>query len=309
MNLLITGINGFIGTNLYHNFNRKFTITGVDISKDEDKSDCKIYTWKDLGDIPEIDAIIHLAGIAHDTQDLADESKYYEINVGITKQIYEYYLNSSAKKFIYFSSVKAIADTVSGDFLTEEDEPNPLTPYGKSKLEAEKYLLKRPLPTDKCLYIFRPAMVHGPGNKGNMNLLYKVIKNGFPYPLGAYQNKRSYTSIQNLMLIVESFLNNEISSGVFNVCDDEAVSTVTIVDLINKSLNKEGIIWKLPKNLLQGIARVGDICNLPLNSMRLKKMTESYVVSNTKLKIALNIEKLPVTASEGLMYTFRSFLP
>ena len=55
------------------------------------------------------------------------------------------------------------------------------------------------------------------------------------------------------------------------------------------------------------LARTGDIIHLPLNSERLKKLTESYVVSNQKIKKALGIEKMPVSAAEGMKKTFESF--
>ena len=307
MNILITGINGFVGTNLYNNFNSKMDIIGIDLPSDSCSKLCKIYTWNDLSLIPSVDAVFHLAGLAHDTKSKVNESDYFGINVGLTRKIYEHFLFSSAKKFFYFSSVKAIADTVEGKVLLEDATQSPKTHYGKSKLEAEKYLLSRVLPTGKQLYIFRPAMIHGPGNKGNMNLLYSVLKSGIPYPLGAYNNNRSFTSIQNLFFIIESFLLNDIPTGVYNVCDDEPLSTIEIATLINQSLSQQGKIWKVPKTFINALAKTGDLLHLPFNSERLKKLTETYVVSNERLKLALEIDALPVPAREGLLYTLRSF--
>ena len=305
--IIITGINGFVGTNLYNTFNKNIDITGMDVSSSKDQKQCTIYTWDELTLLPEVDAIIHLAGLAHDTRGTANESQYFEVNVGLTQKIFEHFLLSSAQKFIYFSSVKAVADSVEGEILTEEADPKPKTPYGRSKLAAEKYLLSNALPSDKRLYIFRPAMIHGPGNKGNLNLLYSVLKSGIPYPLGAYYNKRSFTSIQNLLFIVESFLQSDIPSGVYNVCDDEALSTIEIAGLINQSLGQTGKIWSLPKILINGMAKAGDFLHFPFNSERLQKLTETYIVSNAKIKLALKIETLPIRAKDGLLDTLRSF--
>ncbi len=305
--VLISGINGFVGTNMYNNYYKNINITGIDISSSTSKKQCTIYTWDELSLLPEVDTIIHLAGMAHDTRGTADESQYFEVNVGLTQKIYDQFLMSSAQKFIYFSSVKAVADSVEGETLTEDVFPNPKTPYGRSKLEAETYLLSKELPSDKRLYIFRPAMIHGPGNKGNLNLLYSVLKSGIPYPLGAYNNKRSFTSIQNLLFIVQYFLQTDIQSGVYNVCDDEALSTIEIATLINQSLGRPGKIWNIPKMLINGIAKTGDLLHLPFNSERLQKLTETYVVSNAKLKLALKVDNLPVGAREGLSETLRSF--
>ena len=99
------------------------------------------YSWNDLDKIDwsKIDAIIHLAGKAHDTKNTSHEKAYFKINVGLTQKIFEYFLKSNASKFLFFSSVKAVADTVKGEYLTEEAGLSPGTAYGKSKLEAEKY--------------------------------------------------------------------------------------------------------------------------------------------------------------------------
>src|SRR5690606_31466401 len=102
--------------------------------------------------------------------------------------LYDWYLKSKATKFIYASSVKAIADSVEGE-LTEDTPARPLTAYGISKLKAEEYIQQLSLGmTSKAFYILRPCMVHGPGNKGNLNLLYKFVTKGIPYPLGAFNN-------------------------------------------------------------------------------------------------------------------------
>jgi nucleoside-diphosphate-sugar epimerase len=305
--LLITGINGFVGTNIYNSFNTRMRLSGIDIFKDEDKQNCKIYNWNEFSLLPEVDAIIHLAGMAHDVRGTTEDSKYFEINVGLTEKIFEYYLKSSAKKFIFFSSVKASADSVVGDCLTEESPTNPKTPYGRSKLEAEKYIMRNSLPKGKRVYILRPAMIHGPGNKGNLNLLYSILSTGIPYPLGAFHNERSFTSIENLLFIIEKLLELDVETGTYNVCDDESLSTSDIAQVINQSLGKSNRIWNIPKAIINVLARIGDIIHLPLNSERLKKMTESYVVSNQKIKDAIRIEALPVNACAGLISTLDSF--
>lgn len=70
---------------------------------------------------------------------------------------------------------------------------------------------------------------------------------------------------------------------------------------------KKARIWPVPVEFIKALARFGDFLHLPLNSERLKKLTESFVVSNQKLKTALGIEKMPVTAKEGLKKTLESF--
>jgi len=295
MNIIITGATGFVGKNLSKFLKEKgHHISPLSLRK----------AWE-LDQNAE--AIIHLAGKAHDTKNTSAEKEYFEINTELTKKLFEEFLNTSAQDFIYFSSVKATADTVEG-FLDENHKSNPQTPYGKSKLYAEEYLLSQKLPENKRLFIIRPCMIHGPGNKGNLNLLYKFVQKGIPYPLAAFENKRSFLSIDNLnFLILEMLSNKNVGSGIYNFADDEVLSTNELVKLIANTSGKKEKLWKISSKLISATAKMGDVMKLPLNSERLKKLTENYWVSNQKIKNALGIAKLPVSASEGLEKTIKSF--
>jgi nucleoside-diphosphate-sugar epimerase len=277
----------------------------LDIITPSKKGIAKTYTWEELEQVPPVDVIIHLAGKAHDTINTADTNTYFEINVGLTSQIFNYFIKSTATKFIFFSSVKAVADSVQGDVLTENTIPDPQTPYGKSKLEAEKIILGRELTNDKKIYILRPCMIHGTGNKGNLNLLYKFVKLGIPYPLGAFENKRSFISIKNLIFILEQIFEKNISSGIYQVADDEALSTSEVITLISNSLGRKEKIFKINKQFIIKLARWGDMFHLPFNSERLKKLTENYVVSNQKITEAMG-KQLPYSSREGLMLTLEN---
>jgi nucleoside-diphosphate-sugar epimerase len=151
-------------------------------------------------------------------------------------------------------------------------------------------------------------MIHGPGNKGNLNLLYQVVSKGIPWPLGAFDNRRSFCSIDNTAFVVEQLtVRDDIPSGIYQVCDDEALSTNELIGLINESLGKKTLIWKLPKAFMTAAAGVSGALHLPLDKDRLRKLTENYVVSNRKIKSALGIEKMPVSAREGIRKTLESF--
>ena len=287
---------------------RNHEIYGLDIVAPEKEGVVKTFSWNDLdaNKIPQVDAVIHLAGKAHDLKKTSGPEIYFKINTGLTQKIYDWFLQSSAGKFIFFSSVKAAADFVPGDILTEDIVPNPVGPYGESKIKAEEYILSHPA-SDKQVYILRPCMIHGPGNKGNLNLLYGVVKKGVPWPLGAFENHRCFTSIDNLCFVIKELLVKEVESGIYNMCDDEALSTNGLITVICKALGKKARIWYLPKGLMNGMAKVGDGLHLPLNSERLTKLTEDYVVSNAKIKKALGIDKMPIRAEEGLTQTIKSF--
>jgi nucleoside-diphosphate-sugar epimerase len=293
--IAISGSTGFVGQNLVNYLNNK----NIQVISREDL--CK----EDFNTFSETSAFIHLAGKAHDVKKTSVAEDYYEINFKITKKLYNAFLKSGAKKFIFVSSVKAAADTVDG-ILTEETVANPQTHYGKSKLMAEEYIQTQILPEGKSYYILRPCMIHGPGNKGNLNLLYKFVRNGIPYPLAAFKNARSFLSVENLCFVIEEILQNPIPSGIYNVADNEALSTTEVVSILAESLNKQPILWKIPAKFLMLLAKVGDIIKLPINTERLKKLTESYVVSNEKIKKIIGVP-FPIDTKMGLLKTANSF--
>lgn len=299
MNIIITGATGFVGQNLQKYLNeRQYEINVLSLRKKDWRQDFSA----------EADAIIHLAGKAHDTSNKVLESEYLKVNRDLTIELFELFLTSEVRDFFYFSSVKAVADTVRG-VLTEEVSACPRTVYGKSKSEAERYILSKKIPVGKRVFIIRPCMIHGPGNKGNLNLLYNVVKRNIPWPLAAFRNQRSFLGIDNLNYLVRNILlKSDVESGVYNFSDDEPLSTNELVSLISKTLNKDSKMWEIPENVVQGIAKIGDLLSLPINSDRLKKLTESYVVSNMKIKKALDIDRLPLSTKDGLVRTIESFM-
>ena len=291
MSIFLTGSTGFVGKNFITYFNNYY----------------KIRTYKRESNVLiKEEIVVHFAGKAHDLKKTSNSKEYYDINTELTKKFFDSFLNSNAKVFIMLSSVKAVADVVDG-VLTEDHFPNPKTHYGKSKLLAEKYITSKINIKNKRIYILRPCMIHGPGNKGNLNLLYKLVSMKFPWLLGAYNNQRSFCSIENLLFVIRELIQNEsISPGIYNIADDVSLSTNEVIRLIYKSTNSNPLIWRVSKGLIKNIAKLGDIINLPMNSERLKKITESYVVSNKKIINAIGKE-LPIDSKKGILETFESF--
>lgn len=272
MRVLITGSHGFVGSNLIEALSEAHEIIRWNVRENQP--------------LPEVDAVIHLAGQAHDTKHTTDEDAYFKVNTLLTQQIYSRFLESTAKKFIFFSSIKA----QDGD-----------TPYAKSKKNAEEYIISR---TDKKkVYILRPCMIHGKGVKGNLPLLFKVMKAGIPWPLATFENQRSFASIGNVCFVVSELLTKDVESGIYNLSDDEPISTNELVELICKCQGKSVRLWRIPRAVMTICAQIGDILNLPLNTERLGKLTENYVVDNSSIKQALGIEVMPVGTKEGLKST------
>jgi nucleoside-diphosphate-sugar epimerase len=297
LKLVIFGHTGFIGKNYlrfteFRNFQLVDRILLNDFNKIHFNSDAF--------------AVLNFIGKAHDLKKNNTPDEYYYVNTYLTEKIFDHFLLSNAKVFITISSVKAAADATD-QILTEEFIPKPITDYGKSKLLAEQYILSKDIPVGKRVYILRPCMIHGPGNKGNLNLLYNIVSRGFPWPLGAFENKRSFCSIDNFCFIINELIeNDQINSGVYNIADDEAVSTIELIRLIAESNGKKPFILNIPKFLIKILSKLGDIFKLPLNSERISKLTETYVVSNQKIKNAIN-KPFPVSAKVALLNTFNSF--
>jgi nucleoside-diphosphate-sugar epimerase len=290
MNILLSGWSGFVGNYLYHHLSGDF-----DIEKYVRDSPINV----------EAQNVLHLAGVAHDLNGELLPENYFLGNFVLTKHFYDAFLLSQARVFITVSSVKAVADVVFGE-LDENYTPNPSTSFGQSKLKAEEYIFAKELPEGKRVYVLRPCMIHGPGNKGNLNLLYKIVSKNIPWPLGAFENKRSFCSIDNLMFIIKELIEREdIPSGIYNVADDEPLSTNELIKLIAKSQNRNPKIWNFSKKFIEGLASIGDKLQLPLNTERLHKLTASFVVSNAKIKAAIG-KPLPKSSRDGLMKTFKS---
>lgn len=311
MKFLITGAYGFVGTNLCKSLVLKGHICdALDIptAKRPEVPYRNAYSWDELGasptpiDLDSYDAVVHLAGKAHDLKKVASEQSYFDINVGLTKRVFEALCQTvkaqgegRAISFVYFSSSKAAADG---------------NAYGRSKLAAEEYLtsvVRNSSSTSALrLAILRPAMIHGPGNKGNLNLLWGIARRGLPWPLAAFENRRSFTSIGNICAAVEA-LAEQGAVGVYPIADDEMLSTNRLIELIAEACGRRARLWRLPKWLMRVAARLGDVAHLPLNTERIEKLTEDSFVDNAALKVALGWGKMPVTAEEGMRETLKSF--
>ncbi len=310
MKILISGAGGFVGENLMDYLSNK-NFEFIKIKRNTQGPNA--YTYNEISgevlDKKGIKALVHLAGKAHDLQNKSHLDEYLAVNTELTKHLFRSFLKSDIPVFIFMSSVKAVADSIEG-YLTEEITPSPSTPYGISKRRAEEFILENlESAQSKRIYILRPCIMHGPGNKGNLNLLYRLVSKGIPWPLGAFENKRSFCSIENMCFVIEQLIRDEsIESGIYNVSDDMPISTNELIKIMGSSIQKKTRIWKIPVKFISVMAQIGTLFKLPLNNNRLKKLTESYLVSNHKLLKSLG-RPLPIVAEEGLTKTFISFNP
>ncbi len=298
MKIALFGSTGFVGQHLLDGLEAE--IIPVNIRK---------IAWE--SQIPaDVDAFINCIGKAHDHKGAATEHDFYFANYELVKVLFEEFLKSNAQIFIHISSIAAVEENERKEVLTEDSVGNPQSHYGKSKKAAEEYLLKQSLPSGKKNFILRPTMIHGEGDKGNLTLLYKIISKGIPYPLGAFKNSRTFVSVDNVAFLMNEIIKKykEIEGGIYHITDDEPLSTKKIIEIIGEAKGKKPIVLSPPKFLINSLAKMGDMISLPINSKRLKKMTSNLIVSNQKIKTALNIDSLPISAEEGMKKTIESFI-
>lgn len=293
--IVISGASGFIGKNL---LNKLENVKGVSL-RDND--------WKE--ELSKASIIINLVGKAHDHRGIATEEDFTYVNVNLTQIIFTIFIKSSARLLIHVSSLAALEEFESIKPLEETDQCKPTSFYGNSKRTAEEWLLAQKLPEGKKLVILRPPMVHGPGDKGNLGMLYNLISKGIPYPLSSFDNKRSFISIDNFIFFIQHIIKKQevIPSGIYHIADDEPVSTRQIISIIKKVTNKHTFELKVPKFLVKLVALIGDVVPIPLNTKRLRKLTSTLLVSNKKIKCVLDVDELPVRADLGIERTIKSF--
>jgi len=312
MNVLLTGASGFIGSSLVGYLKntapnlRYFRLAKTIPSATPSEFDATI-SWSDLStewlDQNHIHAVVHLAGLAHAEVGLYSEEDYERVNFKLTKDIYDAFLDSrEGKKFIFMSTVKAVRDQLGEEVLTETTKPEPTTPYGVAKLKAEQYISSNKR-SGKEVYILRPCMVYGPGNKGNMDLLVGLLSKDIPFPLGAFQNQRSFLYIENLCFAFRYILESKVDPGVYNLADPNAISTVDLVTYLKNCLRSSSPIWKVPKPFIRLLAAVGDVLPIPLNSSRLEKLTENYPVDSSLIARQWG-SPWPFTTEQGIKKTF-----
>jgi len=242
------------------------------------------------------DALVHLAGKAHDLNNTSKAAEYFEVNTALTAKVFDQFLASPASVFVFLSSIKAL-----------EGQQAKASAYSQSKYQAEQYILSKKIPEGKRVYILRPVMVHGPGNKGNLNLLFKVVQKIAIWPLAAFENQRSFVSVENLCFIIQEIIRNPLlPSGTYTVADPKTFSTNELVYMAGEALGKKVWFLKLPKKLVIFIAAVGDLLGLPLNKDRLEKLTENAVFDGAEI-VKLLGKPLPLEAQAGFEKTFKSF--
>ena len=296
MKILITGASGFVGQALLRSLPNEVEVDVVsrNYSEESAKVNWVNTSYNTLATNSEsYEAVIHLAGLAHDTSNQRDEKAYFEVNEGITKKLVNW-INSSQQqscKLIYLSSIKTYSDS---EIISETTLQSPNSVYGRSKLAAEK-VIKECLASRHPYHILQPVMIYGKGNKGNLPRLFKLFTR-LPFPFKKYPNKRSILSINNLTAVINQLLSKNIESGKYIVSDDTPIYTYEMLQALFIKSPIKLKSFRIPHLFVKLSLRLAGIFNLQSP----KKVLGDLVVSNTKLKSALGINQMPFETKNEL---------
>jgi len=266
MNVLLTGANGFLGSRLAVTLNAKpYVCLTAAVRRSVQLSTMNVFEvqsldantdWSDA--VTEQQVVIHTAARAHIMKDEAADPlvEYRRVNVDGTLNLARQAVDAGVKRFIFLSSIKVNGEQTSfGQRFTAQDNPAPEDAYGISKYEAEQGLIQIAAETGLEVVIIRPPLVYGPGVKGNFSSMTRVVKKGFPLPLGAVHNKRSLVALDNLVdLIITCIDNPAAANQVFLAGDGEDFSTTELLRAVAKAAGVPSNLIPLPASVLMFIA-------------------------------------------------------
>jgi nucleoside-diphosphate-sugar epimerase len=245
--VIVTGASGFIGANLLE----ALQPAALAISLRDSGWPKKLASRRPA-------AIIHLAGYAHAR---CSEEDMRRVNVGGTKALAEEAVRSGVKRFIFLSSIQAIAkNTANNRSVNTNTSAIPQGAYGSSKLEAEQVLLRLSMQSQMEVVIIRPPLVYGPGVKANFRNLLQLTDIGIPLPLSTLDsNRRSFVSISNLIdLILLCLKHPAAANQTIHVSDDDDISTAELLRRIGRALGKPVRNLPITQSMLKsGLRLVG----------------------------------------------------
>ncbi|EGQ8033488.1 NAD-dependent epimerase/dehydratase family protein [Vibrio parahaemolyticus] len=257
--LLITGSTGFIGRQLLgvvenprcvvradekHSLSNCFTVTNIDENTD----------W--TGAFDGIEAIIHLAGVAHVNGE-KDEAIFQSVNTKGTLALARQAASSGVRRFVFVSSIGVNGTRTVGVPFSPYEPPNPHNAYSTSKFDAEVGLKKIEAETGLEVVVVRPTLVYGPNAPGNFNSLVKLVQKLPVLPFGLADNRRDFIAVQNLVdLLITCVTHPNASGNTFLASDFETVSIKKFTNAISRGLGKSTLQIPLPISLMRLIGKI-----------------------------------------------------
>ncbi len=257
--VLVTGATGFIGRALVQEFARHGYATRAAVRRappDDFPPGVELFLHADLAQrvdwsqaLEGIDAVVHLAGIAH-TGSRASEELYDRVNTVATERLAMAAAESGVRHFIFVSSIRAQSGPSADHILSERDTPAPTDVYGRSKLAAEHLICAAEVP----FTILRPAVLYGPGAKANMALLARAAAWPLPLPLRSFTNRRSLLGIENFISAVRFALSTPAARGeIFVVCDPGPAPRIgDIIGTMRKARGRQPLLLPMPPRWIEG---------------------------------------------------------
>ena len=259
--VLVTGATGFVGSALLPALHRAGyeAVCAVRTETPRLAAACQVIVVGDIGPATDwrkaldgVDCVIHLAARVHRMRDEADDplTAFRHVNVDGTRRLAEVAESAGVGRMVFVSSIKAIAER--GDNLSEAVSPEPTTPYGVSKLEAERALIDISRRSGLRVFILRPPLVYGPGVGANFRRLLDVVYRGWPLPLGGIRNRRSLIYVGNVVdALVRCISAPEQAEGAYLVHDGEPVSTPELIRRIASVLGRPARLLPVPGPMLK----------------------------------------------------------
>jgi len=254
VNILVTGASGFVGQTLTRHLSsaghlvraasRGATISQTNVEPVVLPDLSEPIDWTPLLD--GIDAVVHLAGIAHAGPGIA-EDRYDRVNRAATVELTAASKRAGIGRFVFLSSIRAQSGPNANHVLTEADTPGPTDPYGRSKLAAEQAVAASGL-SYACL---RPVLVYGPGVKGNLAGLLRLAALPMPLPFGAFANRRSLLSVDNLSDAIRHLLETPDISGTYVAADRTPITLADMIVALRAGLGRRPGLLNVPPALFK----------------------------------------------------------
>ncbi len=266
MRILVTGANGFVGRHLIEDLSHSHYVKAV-TRRESNEIPAKEHLivpeiggstdWN--GMLSDIDVVIHLAARVHVMQETAENplAQFREVNVNGTRNLAEAAARQGVKRFVFLSSIKVHGEGSPGRPYSAEDVASPSDPYGVSKWEAEEALRKVSEETGLQIVVLRPTVIYGPGVKGNIHRIIRLVSTGLPLPFGAVNNRRSMISVANLVKWIQrAVVDIQLPKGPVLVADSAPVSTKVLVLNIAKGMGIRSRLVPVPVRLIEIIAAI-----------------------------------------------------
>jgi nucleoside-diphosphate-sugar epimerase len=249
--ILVTGSSGFIGSAVSSALATAGHSVRAASRKRSEVANQDGVEWVELPDLENevdwaplldgVDIVVHLAAIAHRSH--AESGDYARANRVATASLAQACRRQGIKRLIFMSSIGAQAGSAADHVVTELDEPWPITAYDRAKLAAEEEIRRAGVP----FTILRPVIVYGPGAKANIALIMRIAALPLPLPFGAFRNKRSLLSIENLVhAVMVCLASPETLDQTFIVCDPEPITLAEMLTTLREAAGRPSRLIPVP---------------------------------------------------------------